>query len=58
MSAQERTVLELGAMTLMGADRPLILLSRLMAVSLRASTPNPYNENYLKTKKDQLGHLL
>jgi GTP cyclohydrolase II len=21
-------------------------------------TPNPYNENYLKTKKDQLGHLL
>ena len=43
MSAQERTVLELGAMTLMGADRPLILLSRLMAVSLRASTPNPYN---------------
>ena len=21
-------------------------------------TPNPYNENYLKTKRDQLGHLL
>jgi len=21
-------------------------------------TPNPYNENYLKTKKDQLGHFL
>jgi len=21
-------------------------------------TPNPYNENYLKTKKEQLGHLL
>jgi len=21
-------------------------------------TPNPYNENYLKTKKDQMGHLL
>ena len=21
-------------------------------------TPNPYNKNYLKTKKDQLGHLL
>jgi len=21
-------------------------------------TPNPHNENYLKTKKDQLGHIL